>query len=430
VLALSCYLWNVISLMEVAAEVKRALPNLIVVAGGPEVGPIPERTLRAYPALDVVVMSEGERPLAALVNCWRAGASIDDVAGIWRRDGERLVGHADAPIVDLDSLPSPHQRGYVNHSGRFACFETQRGCVFRCSFCFYNKGLSIRNRRFDMARVEEDLRFWLSQDIRELYFMDPVFNLNATRAKEICRIIAAHNHRRIPISAEVWAEFIDDEMAGLMKAAGFSYLEVGLQSTEPSTLETVDRRLRAQPFQDGVRHLRNHGIVSEVQLILGLPGDTLASFKASINFAAAQETDHLVTYRLMVLPGTELWSSAEQLGLVYQPAPPYRIISTATMPPEELALGWEMGCAVPLLWRSQTFRWLSREPGMTFADLLEAWARWVKARPGDGLADGPDRPVIHERNAAALTQFVDAHCEKHGIAPDFYRAAARREFKH
>ena len=132
----------------------------------------------------------------------------------------------------------------------------------------------------------------------------------------------------------------------------------------------------------------------------------------------------------MVLPGTELWSSADQLGLVYQAAPPYRIISTATMTAEELALGWEMGCAVRLLWRSQTFRWLSREPGMTFADVLEAWARWVEARPGDGLADGPDKPVIDKRNAAALTQFVDAHCETHGIAPDFYRAAARREFKH
>lgn len=430
VLGLSCYLWNVIPLMQVAAEVKRALPNVHIVAGGPEVGPIPERVLGRYPALDVIVMSEGERPMAELVSCWRAGESIDAVPGIWRRDGERLVAHADAPIADLNALPSPHQRGYVGHSHRFACYETQRGCVFRCSFCFYNKGLSIRNRRFDMARVESDLRFWLEQDIDELYFMDPVFNLNAARAKEICRILAAHNHRHIPISAEVWAEFIDDEMARLMKAAGFFFLEVGLQSTEAATLETVDRRLRIQPFQDGVRHLRNHGIGAEVQLILGLPGDTLASFKASIDFAAAQETEHLVAHRLMVLPGTELWSDADRLGLVFHQDPPYRIISTATITADEMALGWEMGCAVRQLWRSRTFRWLSREPGMTFAGLLEAWARWVAMRPAAALSARPDGAPIDKQVAAALVEFVEAHCRAHNISPAFYGAAAAREFAH
>lgn len=430
VLALSCYLWNVTTLMAVTADVKRALPHVVVVAGGPEVGPIPEQVLAAHPALDIVVMSEGELPLAELVRSWRAGTPIDTVTGIWRRVGDRLVAHADAPIADLNTLPSPHQRGYVSHSGRFACYETQRGCVFRCSFCFYNKGLSIRNRRFDMARVSEDLQFWLSQDIRELYFMDPIFNLHAARAKEICRIIAAHNHRHIPISAEIWAEFVDDEMAALMKAAGFHFLEIGLQTTETSTLETVDRRLRAQPFRDGVRHLRNHGIASEVQLILGLPGDTMASFKSSINFAAEQLTEHLVVHRLMVLPGTELWSTAEQLGLVFEHAPPYYIQSTATMTPDELSLAWEMGCAVRQLWRSHTFRWLSREPGMTFADMLEAWARWVHARPGDGLADRPAGSPVNARIAAAISEFIDVYCHERGIASEFYRETARREFVH
>ena len=45
--------------------------------------------------------------------------------------------------------------------------------------------LALRNRRFDLERVKREIRFWLERDVQELYLMDPVFNLNAERAKEI-----------------------------------------------------------------------------------------------------------------------------------------------------------------------------------------------------------------------------------------------------
>ena len=107
-------------------------------------------------------------------------------------------------LLDLNQLASPHTVRLATTEKRVVCIETQRGCVFRCSFCFYNKDLSIRNRRFDLERVKREIRFWLERDVQELYLMDPVFNLNAERAKEICRFIAAHNHQRIPVHTEVW----------------------------------------------------------------------------------------------------------------------------------------------------------------------------------------------------------------------------------
>jgi radical SAM superfamily enzyme YgiQ (UPF0313 family) len=331
VLALSCYVWNVIDLMAATQMVKARRPQMHVVVGGPEVGPIGEQVLHRHAAVDVVVKSEGEGPLVDLVARWQTGGDAIDVPGIWRRAGDHLVEHADAPIVlDLGTLSSPHTRGYVDHRDRIVCVETQRGCVFRCSFCFYNKDLSIRNRRFDLDRVKEELAFWLTQDIKQFYLMDPVFNLNAARAKEICRFLIAHNHRQIPLHAEIWAEFVDDELAALMKAAHFDLLEVGLQTTDEGALAAVDRRLKMQPFLDGVRHLRAHQLPFELQLIVGLPDDTLASFRASINFAAALTPEYLAAFSLMVLPGTELWRQATTLGLDFDPEPPY---SFAPRPP-------------------------------------------------------------------------------------------------
>lgn len=431
VLALSCYVWNLEALMAVAAIVRRSSPRTRIVVGGPEVGPIPDATLAAYPDVDVVVRDEGERPLADLLMAWRAGGDLRGVAGISYRESGVVVANPDGPIADVNTLPPSRDTADVPRSRRIACVETQRGCVFRCSFCFYNKGLSIRNRRFSIERVEADLRYWLAQDIDELYFMDPVFNLNAERAKTICRLLATLNTRRLPLSAEVWAEFIDDELADLMVAAGFRALEVGLQSTQQQTLDAVDRRLRVAPFIAGVRALQSRQIRCEVQLILGLPHDTLETFREAIDFAASLEPDQLAAFRLLVLPGTELYNDAGRLGLTFDARPPHEVQSTSTMTRDEIAHGWEMALAVRTLWRSRTVRWLSKERGVTFSAITEHWAGWTRTHPEAALAKlprtrRPDAPMASE-TAAALPGFIDAFCRAHAIDPAFFVAAARRE---
>ena len=418
VLAASCYVWNVIDLMTAIARAKARLVAMRVVVGGPEVGPIAERVLGAWPAVDVVVKSEGEGPMVDLVTCWRDGGDVRSVTGIWTQIAGRVREHPDAPIaLDLDALASPHRRAYVGHRDRIVCVETQRGCVFRCSFCFYNKDLSIRNRRFDLDRVFDELGFWLQRDVKQLYLMDPVFNLNAARAKEICRFLIAHNTRHIPVHAEIWAEFVDDELAALMKAAHFDFLEVGLQTTDAATLATVDRRLKMQPFLDGIGHLRVHGLAFEVQLILGLPGDTLASFRESLNFAAALRPEYLAAFTLMVLPGTELWRQAGALDLVFESTPPYFIQSTPGMSADDIDYGRRMAPAVRRLWNSRAIWLLSREDGMTFAGVVEDWVRWSASASVD--ADSAIEPH--------LVAFVEAHCRQRSIAPQFYVSAAGLE---
>ncbi len=421
-IALSCYLWNVVDLMAATADVRRGRPEVRVVAGGPEVGPIAADVLARYPCVDVVVKSEGEIPMIEMVSRWRDGRDVDDVPGIWRRDAAGVVHeHPDAVILaDLNQLSSPHDRNYIDPTGKRICVETQRGCVFRCSFCFYNKDLSIRNRRFDLDRVKGEIAYWLDRDIRELYLMDPVFNLNAARAKEICRFIAERNHRRIPIHSEVWAEFIDDEMAALMKAANFVYLEVGLQTTDETALHVVERRLKMQPFLNGIRALREHGLPYELQLIAGLPSDTVESFCTSIDFAARLDPDHLAAFTLLVLPGTELWRQAASLGLVYDDTPPYRIRSTPTIDADQMASVRRMGRLVLRLWESRAMRTLSRERGWSFSRLVRQWMAWEDRR---GIVRGPDTVVEPEQ----ILEFIGHHCADEGIPAEFYVALGTLE---
>ena len=407
IVAFSCYVWNIRALMRAADGIKALRPSSTIVAGGPEVGPVASSTLELHPAVDVVVKSEGEVPFCAIVERRLGGAALDDVPGIcFRRDGT-IVDTGEAPILrDLNVLASPHTERFATAERRVICIETQRGCVFRCNFCFYNKDLSIRNRRFDLERVKREILFWLARDITELYLMDPVFNLNAERAKDICRFIAAHNHRQTPVHTEVWAEFIDDELAELMRDAHFRYIEVGLQTTDDNVLATVERRLRVQKFVNGIACLRKYSLPFEVQLIYGLPGETRDTFRKSLNFAASLDPSILSVFPLMVLPGTELWRKAEGLDLAYDAEPPYYVRSHFSMGADDIRYGWRVHEALDWLEPFHTIRFLRREPGISYADVVDEW-----------IASRPD----------SLGTFVERLCAKHDIPPDFYRASASVE---
>jgi radical SAM superfamily enzyme YgiQ (UPF0313 family) len=373
--------------------------------------------LRAHPAADVIVRSEGERPFAALLARWLDGRAIDDVAGIAFRRGATIHETADGPILqDLNQLPSPHLTSGDDFSGRVICLETQRGCVFRCNFCFYNKDLSIRNRRFDLDRIERELARWLAADVDEIYLMDPIFNLHAARAKDICRFIAAHNPRRIGIHAEVWAEFIDAELAALMRDANVTFLEVGLQSTDETALVTAERRLRLQKFLDGVAHITRAGIPWELQLIFGLPGETRASFRRSLNFAMSLDPPQLAVYPLMVLPGTELWRKADGLQLQFDPEPPYHVRSHYSMSADDVRYGWRVVRALQDLGDSRALRLLARERGLSYADVIDAWLAWEDEHPG---AESTGYRVKH---------FLLEFCDRRQIKADCYRGIASWEF--
>lgn len=407
VIAFSCYVWNIRVVTRAAARIKAHQPTAIIVLGGPEVGPVASSTLTHHPAIDVVVKSEGEVPFRQIVERRQGGRDLDDVPGICFRRGGEIVDTGESPIVgDLNQLASPHTDRFATTERRVICIETQRGCVFRCNFCFYNKDLSIRNRRFDLARVKREIGFWLERDVEELYLMDPVFNLNAERAKEICRFLAMHNTRGIPVHTEVWAEFIDDELASLMRDAHFSYIEVGLQTTDDNVLATVERRLRLQKFLDGIASLKKYSLPFEVQLIYGLPGDTRETFRKSLNFAAALDPSHLSVFRLMVLPGTELWRKAASLDLEYDSEPPYYVRSHFSMGQADIRYGREVKKALDWLEPFHTIRVLRRERGITYTDIIDAW-----------MGSPPE----------SLAAFVEEFCAKKAIPPAFYRVSASNE---
>ncbi len=251
----------------------------------------------------------------------------------------------------------------------------------------------------------------------EIYLMDPIFNLNAWRAKEICRFVAAHNDRRVAFHAEIWAEFVDEDMARLFSEAHFQFLEVGLQTTDDTALATVERRLRVKAFTDGIGYLKQYKLKFELQLILGLPGETMASFRKSLDFAGSLDPHDLAVFPLMVLPGTDLWNKAQALQLDFDPEPPYEIRSHFSMSASDIRHGWRMIEALARIGDTKTVRLLCREPGVTLSAVVDDWIDWERDQP-EAASTG-----------YTVKHFVLDFCTRKQIPPDFYRGFASWEFR-
>jgi len=315
--ALSLYTWSLTSLLELAQELKERYPDIPVIAGGPEVTANP-LNFASLDYLDLCLPGEGEDSLLRLLKDQESSERpLKDFLK------EQPNPYPRGQVEDLDALPSPFQASHLKGKPYGdMLWELTRGCPFKCHFCFESKGDGqIRGK--SLSIIQEELQELLDRKATEIFILDPTFNYKPQRAKEILRLFIAkapdlHYH------IEVRSEFLDEEQAQLFSQLQCS-LQIGLQSAHPHITTKIGRPFDPQDFQDKLYLLHEAGVPYGIDLIYGLPGDTLEGFYESLDFALSCAPNHLDVFPLAVLPGTRLAETAQELGLRYTPAPPYLV---------------------------------------------------------------------------------------------------------
>lgn len=357
VVGFSVVCFNARTVFEAIRVLKAARPQVYVVVGGPEVGPIAEQTLAEQPGIDAVVTGEGERTLPDLLNSLVRGGDPTAVPGVAAREGDRIVVGPERTLIDdLDTLPSPFAGGGHATDGS-AYLETYRGCPHRCAYCYEGKG-STRIRSFGWDRIAADIEALASTPgMRSFSFIDPVFNLTPERLLRLSDLMAPWAARGIRLhTIEVDIERIGDEEAALLARAGVVSVETGPQSTGDAALRECRRTFDPERFAAGVAACRKAGISVECDLIVGLPGDTVHTVRDAFGFVMSLDPGKVQLSTLHVLPGTDLWNRREELGLVFDPEPPHELIQTAQMTYAELRQIEVSGNAAAAVYRARISR--------------------------------------------------------------------------
>lgn len=331
VLGLSVYLWNRRESLELIEAVKASLPDCLVIVGGSE----PTGDRQSYldnELIDHVLLGEAESSCVALFDHLLTGRELRE------------------PVTEpaLDTLTSPYLSGAIDLRDRTGVLlELSRGCPFSCTFCFESRGHRSL-RRFSSERVEKELALFVASGIQEVFILDPTFNFHKEIAKENLRRffrIAPEIH----YSLEARAEFLDDELADLFSQL-YCTLQIGLQSTNPKALKLIGRTFDPELFSQRILLLHQRQIPYGFDLIYGLPGDSLEDFKRSIDFVFSLAPNHIDIFPLAVLPGTELYERAGELGLEYDPDNDYLLIKNESYTPEMMEISGRIARAADLFY--------------------------------------------------------------------------------
>lgn len=332
-LALSCYIWNISTVCEIAAQLHKLLPELPIWVGGPEVSYDAEHFLQENPWADGVMRGEGEMTFTELLGRTEKKQDLTGLLGITWRDGEgAVVTNPDRPVMDLSEVPFPYT-DTADFENRIIYYESSRGCPFSCSYCLSSIDKKLRFR--DLSLVFRELQFFLDHRVPQVKFVDRTFNCRHDHAKAIWQYLLEHDNGVTNFHFEVAADLMDEEELELIAAMrpGLIQLEIGVQSTNEATITEIHRKMdfsRVSAVVNRVKKGRN--VHQHLDLIAGLPFEDLESFKHSFNDVFLLQPDQLQLGFLKVLKGSFMHLMADSYGCVYRDKEPYEVLFTRWLP--------------------------------------------------------------------------------------------------
>lgn len=360
VLALTLYLWNVERSLRLAALAKQRRPSLKVVVGGPEVAADHPFLFEAS-CVDAAVYGEGEPVFPHVLRALRQGTTTDFSNVAWRKNGAFVWGRNPPPAFDLTrDLPAAAHPGWRPDGTGMAYLETIRGCPLRCAFCCYGQ----RRHRISVLpgeEVERRVRVLLKRGARDLRFVDPTFNARPDFDDLLIRLARANKGRKVELFAELRAETITAPQARTMARAGFCEVEVGMQSRDADTLRLIRRPTRLPALDRGIRFLTRAGLRVTVDLMYGLPKQTLGDIRRMLRWAARLRRVRVQCLQTLLLPGTELRARRHEWDLRADSRPPYAVRSSATLAENEMrAAEEEVQRRLRIVWDCPTQQFVSR----------------------------------------------------------------------
>lgn len=335
VIGFSCYIWNIEETLRVIDIVKKVMPEVKIILGGPEVSYDTGYWMERAQSVDFIVMGDGEETLHHLLQVIEGDRKYHFVYGIAYRKGEEVVINPPRPKSDLNSLPSPHRfkEDIPLLSKRIVYFETSRGCPFQCQFCLS----SIENgvRYYDIERVKADIMYLIDNGAKVIKFLDRTFNINHTYAMEMFKFLI-ENNRGCIFQFEITADIMRPEVLQFLAdnaPAGIFRFEIGVQSTNDPTNVLVKRRQNFEKLSRTVNIIKNSGrIAQHLDLIAGLPEEDYDTFRKTFNDVFALRPEELQLGFLKMLRGTGLRLNAEKYDYTYMDQAPYEILGSHKLP--------------------------------------------------------------------------------------------------
>lgn len=313
------YIWNVAETTQVVALLKRVRPDLLIVLGGPEVS-----------------HEWQEQPIVAMADYLITGQADLAFARLCRRllnddpPTEKIIA---AEPLPLDQLALPYRfynDGDIAH--RLIYVEASRGCPFRCEFCL--SALDQTAWPFPLEPFLAEMERLYQRGVRHFKFVDRTFNLNAKIGARILDFFLERLDKRLFLHFELIPDHLPEALKDRIVRfpPGALQFEIGVQTFNPAVQALISRKQDNRKTEENLTWLRQHTHAHlHADLIVGLPGEDLASFAAGFNQLVALDPHEIQVGILKRLRGAPVDRHTLDFDCRYNPQPPYNLLCSALL---------------------------------------------------------------------------------------------------
>jgi radical SAM superfamily enzyme YgiQ (UPF0313 family) len=324
VVGFSCTTSSFLEGYAIAGRVKELAPDVRIVFGGAHACSVGVSLLDSFPAIDFLVIGEGEVTFAELMAS--GFGNVGTVPGVgYRLEGKGTLSGIRENIPDLDSLPFPAYHLLADFPRRYnlplfsypkapnTSIISSRGCPYQCSYCdrsVFNRGFRFNSPEY----IVEHLRY-LNRNfgIRHVFFYDDLFTFDRKRVERFCVLM---EEKRVPVTYNCIArlEHVDAELLGLLKRSGCWQVNFGIESGDPEILARHRKMYDLDLVRSKLGMVREAGMRVKGLFMLGLPGDTEESIRRTIDYALSLPLDEINVTKFTPFQGAPAFRTIRDHG--------------------------------------------------------------------------------------------------------------------
>lgn len=319
------------SAFKIAEICKNIDPKMVVVFGNHHPTIKPDEIL-LNENVDFVVRGEGEGTFSSLIdNLEGPSPNYHTIAGLSFRDNGKIINNNDRALIDnLDELPFPARDKLLNLQTytpiQLSMVMTSRGCPYSCTFCASHNmwGKKVRFRSVENI-INEINELKNAYSIKNVSFMDDSFTINGECVKELC-LAMIENRIDITWSCLTRVNIISDEIIALMKKAGCTKVDVGIESGNQRVLDLINKGITVEQVRKAVKILRRNKMFWSGFFMFGFPTETKQEVLDTLGFMKELRPDWANISVFTPYPGTPLFDLAQQKGMIPE-RPDYTLYS-------------------------------------------------------------------------------------------------------
>ena len=311
--------------------IKKNFPHATLIAGGEHITAMPEFCLRTCPAIDILVLGEGEETVVELINALEKNSPLQNIAGLAFRDasGELIQTPRRNRIIGIDDIPKPAwdlipletylAGGYsfgVN-IGRTIPIIATRGCPYQCTFCSNPSMWTTRWLARDPLKVVEEMEEYMrTYNVQNFDFYDLTAIVRKDWTVEFCNLLI---NRKLNITWQLpsgtRSEALDDEVTDLLYRSGCRNLSYAPESGSPETLKKIKKKINPDRMVESMKASIRNKINIKANIIVGFPGERLKNIFETYQFIVRMAfvgVGDVGVWTFSAYPGSEIFNDLKK----------------------------------------------------------------------------------------------------------------------